>query len=169
MRIAQYYPQAYGMLLRWLHGKFTLSINWRCCSFKLKLSITLAMYLRYSMDTVYLHWNCRTDEDNFDIPPEFLYTLIPPGMPPHELNMKINGIYMLLSNMDVENGLCNCSRFIFRGITSIHSTVNLSKIIPQPPRQFHPPTYHIYSSTKVPVSIFSLQVPHYACLCNDHQ
>ena len=68
--------------------------------------------LRYSIDTC-----TGTDEDNYDIPPEFLYTLTPPGMPPHELNMKINGIYMLLRNMDVENGLCNGSRFILRGIT----------------------------------------------------
>ena len=39
-----------------------------------------------------------TDEDNYRIPPEFLYSLTPPGMPPHELNMKINGIYILLRN-----------------------------------------------------------------------
>ena len=49
--------------------------------------------MTYSIDTC-----TSTDEDNYRIPPEFLYSLTPPGMPPHELNMKINGIYILLRN-----------------------------------------------------------------------
>ena len=49
--------------------------------------------MTYSIDTC-----TSTDEDNYRIPPEFLYSLTPPGMPPHELNMKINSIYILLRN-----------------------------------------------------------------------
>ena len=54
------------------------------------------------------------------ITPEFPFILTPPGMPPQLSNMKINGIYMLLSNMNVEHHfLCNGSRFILQGLNTI--------------------------------------------------
>jgi ATP-dependent DNA helicase PIF1 len=53
----------------------------------------------------------RDEESNMILPEEFLHTLTPPGMPPHKLNLKVGGVYMLLRNMDVEAGCCNGTRF----------------------------------------------------------
>ena len=36
-------------------------------------------------------------------------------MPPHELNLKIGAIFMLLSNLNAANGQCNGTRSIIRG------------------------------------------------------
>ncbi|KAK6027976.1 hypothetical protein OSTOST_05985 [Ostertagia ostertagi] len=43
---------------------------------------------------------------------EYLNTLTPTGMPPHELRLKRGAIVMLLRNLDVANGLCNGTRLI---------------------------------------------------------
>ncbi|KAK6751096.1 hypothetical protein RB195_002830 [Necator americanus] len=43
-------------------------------------------------------------------PMEYLNTLEPTGMPPHELRLKKGAIVMLLRNIDVVNGLCNGTR-----------------------------------------------------------
>ncbi|KAK6017851.1 hypothetical protein OSTOST_16619 [Ostertagia ostertagi] len=41
---------------------------------------------------------------------EYLNSLTPTGMPPHELHLKKGVIVMLLRNLDVANGLCNGTR-----------------------------------------------------------
>ncbi|XGW13313.1 hypothetical protein V3C99_000002 [Haemonchus contortus] len=41
---------------------------------------------------------------------EYLNSLTPTGMPPHELRLKRGTIVMLLRNLDVTNGLCNGTR-----------------------------------------------------------
>ncbi|KAK6026437.1 hypothetical protein OSTOST_07606 [Ostertagia ostertagi] len=41
---------------------------------------------------------------------EYLHSLTPTGMPPHELHLKKGAIVMLLRNLDVANGLCNGTR-----------------------------------------------------------
>ena len=90
------------------------------------------------------------NEDTYMIPTEFLHLLTPPGMPPHSLTMKVNGIYMLLRNMNVEAGQCNGSRFIVKQILphSIHceliqddlslpaSTFILPRITSTPPKHY---------------------------------
>jgi hypothetical protein len=93
------------------------------------------------------------DDDSQDpciIPPEFLHLLTPPGMPPHSLTMKVNGIYMLLRNMNVEAGQCNGSRFIVKKVLphSLHceliqddpslpaSSFILPRITSTPPKQY---------------------------------
>ncbi|EGT58459.1 hypothetical protein CAEBREN_15442 [Caenorhabditis brenneri] len=43
---------------------------------------------------------------------EFLNTMTPSGMPPHELRVKNGAIVMLLRNLDVKNGLCNGTRMV---------------------------------------------------------
>jgi len=64
------------------------------------------------------------------IPTEFMKTLTPTGMPPHILNLKVGGVYMLLRNMNVKEGLCNGSRF---HILEIHRHNILCQLIPSGP------------------------------------
>jgi hypothetical protein len=44
--------------------------------------------------------------------PEFLNTLHPPGLPPHQLHIKVGAIYMLIRSINVNKGLCNGTRFV---------------------------------------------------------
>ncbi|KAK6763802.1 hypothetical protein RB195_024217 [Necator americanus] len=54
--------------------------------------------------------SCQQDEHVYKNPVEYLNTLEPTGMPPHELLLKKGAIVMLLRNLDVVNGLCNGTR-----------------------------------------------------------
>ena len=51
---------------------------------------------------------------NFLYPTEWLYKQTPSGLPPHELNLKVGAIVMLLRNLHVKEGLCNGTRMIIR-------------------------------------------------------
>ncbi|TVU07276.1 hypothetical protein EJB05_47325, partial [Eragrostis curvula] len=61
----------------------------------------------YSFDSV------EDDQTNNYI--DFLNSLIPNGLPPHELKIKINYPLILLRNLDPHNGLCNGTRLVVRG------------------------------------------------------
>jgi ATP-dependent DNA helicase PIF1 len=59
----------------------------------------------YSFDSV--------PEDNLNLYPiEYLNSLTPQGLPPHELTLKIGAPIILLRNLDPVNGLCNGTRLI---------------------------------------------------------
>ena len=68
---------------------------------------------RFSIDT-------PVDNDEYPdmLPTELLHTLHPPGMPPHDLHLKKDGVYMLLRNMNIKLGLCNGSRFVLLDCSS---------------------------------------------------
>ncbi|KAL6727256.1 hypothetical protein Aduo_009148 [Ancylostoma duodenale] len=51
-------------------------------------------------------------KDMFNIPTEFLNRMTPNGFPPHELQLRIGCIVMLLRNLDLKEGLCNGTRLI---------------------------------------------------------
>ncbi|UYV76683.1 hypothetical protein LAZ67_14001748 [Cordylochernes scorpioides] len=51
-------------------------------------------------------------------PTEFLNSLTPTGMPPHQLNLKIGAIVMLLRNMNPKQGLCNGTRMVIQRMFS---------------------------------------------------
>ncbi|TVU06803.1 hypothetical protein EJB05_46838, partial [Eragrostis curvula] len=62
----------------------------------------------YSFDSV-------EDDQTNNYPIDFLNSLTPNGLPPHELKIKINCPLILLRNLDPHNGLCNGTRLVVRG------------------------------------------------------
>ena len=54
------------------------------------------------------------DEDAY--PMDFLNSLTPTGLPPHNLSLKVDAIVMLLKNLDLKNGLTNGTRLRVRKI-----------------------------------------------------
>ncbi|GJQ94767.1 DNA helicase [Tanacetum coccineum] len=63
-------------------------------------------------------------------PPEYLNALNFPGLPPHELQLKIGTPIMLLRNINVVGGLCNGTRMIIRQllpkVTPIQANMDLN-------------------------------------------
>uniref|UniRef100_A0ABD2WQT2 ATP-dependent DNA helicase n=1 Tax=Trichogramma kaykai TaxID=54128 RepID=A0ABD2WQT2_9HYME len=52
----------------------------------------------------------NNEEMNTSMPVEFLNTLTPNGLPPHNLTLKVGAIVILLRNLNINNGLCNGTR-----------------------------------------------------------
>jgi ATP-dependent DNA helicase PIF1 len=52
------------------------------------------------------------DRPDEAIPPELLQTLTLSGMPPHKLELREGGVYMLLRTLDLNQGLCNGTRVV---------------------------------------------------------
>ena len=48
--------------------------------------------------------------------PEFMNSLDPPGMPPHELRIRPGALMMVLRNYAPQKGLCNGTRVVIRGL-----------------------------------------------------
>ncbi|GBO29962.1 hypothetical protein AVEN_99258-1 [Araneus ventricosus] len=57
---------------------------------------------------------CEDQEELNNFPLDFINTLTPSGMPPHELNLKVGAVIMLLRNLNPSAGLCNGTRLIIR-------------------------------------------------------
>jgi hypothetical protein len=66
----------------------------------------------YSIDSVVQDEDGTSD----DFPVEFLNTLTPSGVPPHELKLKVGAIIMLLRNLNKKRGLCNGTRLIVKSL-----------------------------------------------------
>ena len=62
----------------------------------------------YSFDSV-------DDDSRNNYPLDFLNSITPNGLPPHELKVKKNCPIILLHNLDPHNGLCNGSWLVVRG------------------------------------------------------
>ncbi|CAN6320291.1 unnamed protein product [Urochloa humidicola] len=62
----------------------------------------------YSFDSV-------VDDTRNNYPLDFLNSITPNGLPPHELRIKKNCPVILLRNLDPHNGLCNGTRLVVRG------------------------------------------------------
>jgi ATP-dependent DNA helicase PIF1 len=61
----------------------------------------------YSFDSV-------DDDSNNNYPLDFLNSITPNGLPPHELKVKKNCPIILLRNLDPHNGLCNGTQLVER-------------------------------------------------------
>ncbi|GBN75704.1 hypothetical protein AVEN_214423-1 [Araneus ventricosus] len=59
---------------------------------------------------------CVDQEEQNNFPLDFINTLTPSGMPPHERNLKVGAIIMLLRNLNPSAGLCNGTRLIIRKV-----------------------------------------------------
>ncbi|GBM90007.1 hypothetical protein AVEN_43453-1 [Araneus ventricosus] len=57
---------------------------------------------------------CEDQEEQNNFPLDFYQPLTPSGMPPHELNLKVGAVVMLLRNLNPSAGLCNGTRLIIR-------------------------------------------------------
>ncbi|XP_066341090.1 uncharacterized protein [Miscanthus floridulus] len=66
-------------------------------------------------EKVYYSFDSVDDDSRNNYPIDFLNTITPNGLPPHELKVKKNCPVILLRNLDPHNGLCNGTRLIIRG------------------------------------------------------
>ena len=55
-------------------------------------------YTYYSVDTI----DANDEQERLNFPTEFLNSLTPSGMPPHQLNLKIGAIVMILRNLNTK-------------------------------------------------------------------
>jgi ATP-dependent DNA helicase PIF1 len=54
------------------------------------------------------------DDKRNNYPQDFLNSITPNGLPPHELRIKINCPLILLRNLDPRNGLCKRTHLVVR-------------------------------------------------------
>jgi hypothetical protein len=97
--------------------------------------------------------------DALNFPTEFLNKMTPPGLPPHELNLRTACIVMLLRNLDVRNGLCNGTRLI---VTTLGPRVLVCKFATGPKKGcevFIPRIDCYYSHRTVPFRLRRRQFP----------
>nr|XP_051201884.1 uncharacterized protein LOC127315434 [Lolium perenne] len=66
-------------------------------------------------EKIYHSFDSAEDDPHGYYAQEFLHSLTPNGLPPHELKLKINCPVILLRNIDPANGLCNGTRLVVRG------------------------------------------------------
>nr|XP_051218929.1 uncharacterized protein LOC127336183 [Lolium perenne] len=63
---------------------------------------------------VYYSFDSVEDDARNNYPLDYLNSLTPNGLPPHDLKLKINCPVILLRNLDPHNGLCNGTRLMIR-------------------------------------------------------
>ncbi|KAG5565447.1 hypothetical protein RHGRI_001363 [Rhododendron griersonianum] len=77
----------------------------------------------------YVSYDEAIDDTHCYYPEEFLNTLTPNGLPPHELVLKVNSPIMLLRNLNPSAGLCNGTRMVCKGFERnvIHAEITLGQ------------------------------------------
>jgi ATP-dependent DNA helicase PIF1 len=66
-------------------------------------------------EKVYYSFDSVDDDSRNNYPLDFLNSITPNGLPPHELKVKKDCPIILLRNLDPHNGLCNGTRLVIRG------------------------------------------------------
>jgi ATP-dependent DNA helicase PIF1 len=67
-------------------------------------------------EKVYHSFDTVVDDPQNHFPIDFLNSITPNGLPPHELKLKINCPVILLRNLDPNNGLYNGTRLMVRAL-----------------------------------------------------
>ena len=67
-------------------------------------------------ENVYHCFDTVDDDPNSHFPIDFLNSIIPNSLPPHELKLKINCPVILLYNLDPNNDLCNGTGLMVRAL-----------------------------------------------------
>ena len=65
-------------------------------------------------EKIYYSHDFVDDDSTNNYPLDFLNSITPNGLPPHELKIKKNCPIILLRNLDPHNGLCNGTRLIVK-------------------------------------------------------
>lgn len=92
-------------------------------------------------------------------PTEYINSLTPNGLPPHDLQLKKGAIVILIRNMDIRNGLCNGTRLKVMDVGKFVLTVRVitgisrGKIIMLPRIELQP------SEGEVPFTFIRRQYP----------
>jgi ATP-dependent DNA helicase PIF1 len=66
-------------------------------------------------EKVYYSFESVDDDTRNNYPLDFLNSITPNGLPPHELKVKKDCPVILLRNLDPHNSLCNGTRLVIRG------------------------------------------------------
>jgi ATP-dependent DNA helicase PIF1 len=66
--------------------------------------------------TVFYNFDSVDDDERNNYPQDFLNSITPNGLSPHELRIKINCPLILLYNLDPHSGLCNGTRLVVRAV-----------------------------------------------------
>jgi len=66
-------------------------------------------------EKVYYSFDSVDDDIRNNYPLDFLNSITPNGLPPHELKVKKDCPVILLRKLDPHNGLCNGTRLVIRG------------------------------------------------------
>ena len=92
--------------------------------------ITGEEVISYSIDKATLNGIDRSDtreeEATLRYADEYLNTLMPAGMPPHKLKLKVGCIVMLIRNLCIADGLCNGTRLLVQWIGLRSLTVKIT-------------------------------------------
>jgi ATP-dependent DNA helicase PIF1 len=65
---------------------------------------------------VFYNFDSVDDDERNNYPQDFLNSITPNSLPPHELRIKINYPLIILHNLDLHNGLCNETRLVVRAV-----------------------------------------------------
>lgn len=88
----------------------------------LKINEDVLLRIKTEAKTYYSVDSIQDDQENIDehavYPIEFLNSITPGGMPPHQLNLKIGAVVILLRNIDPAKALCNGTRLIVKQLMS---------------------------------------------------
>ena len=105
-----------------------------------------------SIDSV----RCDDQDEQRNYPTEFLNSLTPSGMPPHNLILKVGAIVMVLRNLDPKNGICNGTRLI---VTKKHRNLIEAKVLATGRLVFIPRIVNLSSSHELPFTLCRRQFP----------
>ena len=112
-------------------------------------------------EVVFLSVDSMEEHQGGAVHVEYLNTLLPSGLPPHCLTLKIGAPIMLLRNISNKRGLANGTRLIVRGIHSrvIDAEIATGNREDIGQRVFIPRWYLIPSDGRLPFEFSRRQVP----------